>query len=280
MKPFILSAVIIVASATTLMADPITLTVTDLKQKEFEPGKFGADVCYIHGSLENGSDQQLNIVMNFSLAYKKGSFSEMVAPAGLSFGNTDSLDFLKLPTSATATSKESVLGVNCTEVTQLTFKPLCKDTDFVEIACPANVVLSNQSVLPVRLHDDDADKTVGSEIKAAPTAPMQGLWRINDEQGRLLTKLDLTAPMGKSITGTFQSHSNLCKIMKKSAACPIGYGKGDIRYASHASSGKVTITIKPTDDSKISFLWNFETGIGKVVNQRGTLNAPITVSKR
>lgn len=278
MKILITSALITVATVTSLMAAPLTLTVTELKQKEFEPDVYGADVCYVHGSLTNGSDQELQVIMNFLLSYKEGSFSSMVAPAGLSFGNTDGLSFLKLAAGATANSEESVLGVDCSEITQLTFEPLCKDAGFVEIACPVDVVLSDQSVLPVQLQGDA--KTVGTEIEAAPIAPMHGLWHVNDDQGRLLTKLDLTAPMDESITGTFESHSNLCKIMGESAACPIGYGSGDIRYASHADSGKVTITIEPTDDSKITFLWDFETGVGKVVNQRGSLNAPITVQRR
>lgn len=278
MKTLITSALITAATATSLMAAPITLTVTDLKQKEFEPNVFGADVCTVHASLTNGSDQELQVIMNFLLTYKKGSFSSMVAPAGLSFGNTDWLSFLRLAAGATANSEESVLGVDCSEITLLTFSPLCKDAEFVEIPCPVDVVLSDQSVLPVQLQGDA--ETVGTEIEAAPIAPMQGLWHVNDDRGRLLTKLDLTAPMGESITGTFKSHSNLCKIMGKSAACPIGYGKGDIRYASHAESGKVTITIEPTGDSKITFLWDFETGVGKVVNQRGSLNAPIAVQHR
>ncbi len=70
----------------------------------------------------------------------------------------------------------------------------------------------------------------------------------------------------------------VCRLEKTGADCPDETAKRDAICYTRKYGNKATIRADISKNSATTFLWNFETGKGKVVNQRGTMNTPITAT--
>jgi hypothetical protein len=276
MKPLFTALLVSTLTCGAAIAAPLTLTITGMQQKELDPGSFGPDKCTVIGTVKNGADDTLQIFMQLFPDYEEGSASAMIAPAGNSFGNIDSLAYLDMAAGSEESTDVGILGALCGEITAITVKPLCKNVQFVEIPCPVGVVLSPDSIVPVRL--EGSEETFG-ETPFGPEGSMHGNWEIRNKSGAIIGTLALIHPLERDITGSFALDPALCALEKQGSACADGSSGGErLQYASN-SNGKVTIGMDTSDGGRVTFLWNYETGEGKVVNQRGSMNAPITATR-
>ena len=275
MKPFIAITASAICLATSALAQDIQVEVVSLNGNDAGLGT--VDICTIEFNVSNHTGVDIGLGLNVLPSYKAGSFSEMVAPAGTSFGRKNEVGFYALPAGEAMLNDVGILGAICDEIEALELVPLCQEADGTN--CNDAIMVLPNSVVATRLQG--GTMVGGPEVVAfsGPVGPLHGLIMVSTAGGVPLMTLDMFQPEGESANGTYLATEAICAAAGLSAGCDLAGIEGEtefgrVRNDTQASMGT---RLSNTDQGRLSFHWDLGTGAGFMRNLAGTVNLPIMV---
>lgn len=236
------------------------------------------DVCIIEFEVKNNTGVDVGLGLEVFPSYTAGSFSEMVAPAGTSFGRKNEVGFYGLPAGDGMQNDVRILGAVCDDIEALELVPSCQEASGT--MCNEAIVISAGSVIATRLQGGEASGGRAVEAFSGPVGPLHGLVMISQAaSGAPLMMFDIVHPEGESAKGTYMATESICAAAGVGAGCDLAGKEGEtefgrVRNGTQASMGA---RLSDADHGRLSFHWDLSTGAGFMRNIAGTVNLPVTV---
>ncbi len=274
MKNILTGCALVSTLASSVFAQDLSVEVLSLNGDE----RSSVDVCVIEFVVQNNTPVDIGLGLEVLPSYTAGSFSEMVAPAGTSFGRKNEVGFYGLPTGGGMQNEVRILGAVCDDITALELVPLCQEADGA--SCNSAIVISPASVVATRLMGGEA--VGGREVVAfsGPVGPLHGLIIISDAaSGAPLMMLDMFQPEGESANGSYLATESICEAAGLNAGCELAGVEGETEFGrvSNDTQASLGARLSNADEGRLSFHWDLGTGAGFMRNIAGTLNLPILV---
>jgi len=273
LKNFISGLLLTCGLATSAFAQELSVEVISMNGDDSS----SVDVCIIEFVVQNNTPVDIGLGLEVFPAYKAGSFSEMVAPAGTSFGRKNEVGFYGLPTGGGMQNDVRVLGAVCDDIEALELVPQCQEADGT--FCNDTIVISPASVVATRVQGGALVGGPEAVAYAGPVGPLHGLIMVSTATGVPLITLDMFQPEGESAIGSYLATEAICEAAGLNAGCELAGAEGETEFGrvSNDTQASMGARLSNADQGRLSFHWDLGTGAGFMRNIAGTLNLPILV---
>jgi len=276
MKKFATGFALACIFAASVFAQDLSVEVISMNGNDDSSSSL--DICIISFRVQNNTAVDIGLSLEVFPTYTAGSFSEMVAPAGTSFGLKNEVGFYGLPTGDGMQNEVRILGAICEEIESLELVPLCQEAD--GSYCNDAIVISATSVVVAYVQGGEAAGGRPVEVFSGPVGPLHGLIMVNNAaSGATLMMFDIVHPEGESAKGTYLATPAICDAAGLNVGCDLAGKDGEIEFGRVRDDIQASLgaRLSDADQGRLSFHWDLTTGAGFMRNIAGTANLPIRV---